>query len=660
MVHNSNFDNPFATEREVYQYSEDANIQYGEVDLDGLGIPIQGTVQVNQLGVFEPRFVIGDPKFTDDKYFSVWNQNDWTGGGQKQVLNSASDTTRFYHATLDTKHPNMLTLLPETVSYAGATADTAYPLGDYDDTGSKILFWASFGIDLSYWDTGTAAYVSTGESLTAEPVNKGVVFDDILYIPLGSSGYDTWNGTVVTNVNTITPVAFVEWDNKLVALGTDGQISVLDDPVDGWDGPSTMRLRGNRTPRNLVVWWTQDRFPAVFIVTNRDVWACDFLNEVLYRTGLRFPVHPDFGLGSCVWQDDALYVSVGIGVHQLSLGGVVSAMGLDRNSGIVDYLRGAIVDMEPEYNGVFALLKGVASVSVGADSGDVLEEGALFDDALVVPTESENARSSLMQWTGTGWHSLWESEDTSGTPSRVMVSEADGEYRVWWGYGDLMYSQLLRRTFHNPMQGADLGIDRFAPSGMMIAGRFDADMAMNVKSASHLEAHLDKSSTGTIDVSYMTDQTDPTWVSFGTFEDTGNQVIKFDPDGDGWSEGLAFRWIDFQYEFSSADALGTPIVNWITLKFLKVPLQTKSWSFLVPLAFPEQWKGRSPQEIMDHLDRLATGTRFVTFKHRNQTYRVRVAASIGPEQTGHNIEGLRQVNLIEMDRQDETAEDVDA
>lgn len=639
---------PYWLEFADYATSETADEQWGTVHFDGKPIPVQGPVGFVQLATFEPRFSIGDPTMDSDKYLSVWNQSSWTGGGQIEDINESSDLQRFRHGTLETRYPRMLTLPPETIT-ASITSPVgdAIPVGDYAPS-VTTLFWAAFGTKLRYWDTTTKAFIG-GANIAAAPVNKGVVFDNLLFIPQGGSGYDTWDGVTVTHSNTVLPVSFVEWDDKIVALQTTGQISIWDGAT--WDSPFAMKLRGNRIPRNLVVWWTPERIAAVFVVTNRDVWVADPLSQVLYRTGLRFPVHPDQGLGSAAWRDDAMYVSVGVGVHQLSMGGVVSAMGLDRDNGLPSDLRGAIVDLEPEYNGMLALVKGIGTVTIGSDAtlADVLEETMIFDAAPIMPEASSQARSTLQRWTGQGWHTVWESTGATGNPTRVMVSEGDGEYRIWWGYGTSMYSQVLRRGFHNPKQGAELGIDRFAASGSIKTGRFDANMMMFRKLASHFECHLDPVSTQTMEVRYQTDRTYPIWTTLGTITGTGQQRLMFDLDGDGWHEGEAFRWIEFEYLFTSTNPLQTPVVMGVGLKFIKVPLQTRSWTIVVPLTFPEVWNGRGAREIADQLDDLASGETFFSFKHRDQTYRVRIAQSQGPEATGADLTGSRRVSLIEID-----------
>lgn len=639
---------PWQDEIDANRTSSTADVPWGMVEIDGRKIPVMGPVDTTNLAVMQPKFTVGEPNKDSDNLMSVWSQEDWTGGGQVAELNELSDAQRYRHATIETRYPRIITLAPETTSYTitGATG-LAQPVADYTVSGAK-RFWAAFGTDLCYWDKTSASFISAA-TLTAAPVNKGLVWNDELYIPQGDNGFDIWDGAAITHHTESLAVAFTEWDDKLICLGSDRQIIVYDGA--SWPTPNpALKIKTDRVMRNLVTWWTPDRQPAVYIVTNRDVWVIDPLIPRLYKTGLHFPAHPDQGLGSCAWRDDAMYVSVGTGVHQLSLGGVVSAMGLDRNDGLPSYLRGAIVDMDgDEYNSMLALVQGIGSTTVDTSTaGDNLEETMFYDSAPLAPVASSSARASLQRWTGTGWHTAWESPDADGVPTRVRVSEADDEYGLWWGYGTSMYRQALKRAYFNPRQGAELGIDRFQLSGYLRTGRFDANMAMFLKLGSHIDVHLDPSSTGAVDISYQTDATYPDWVLAGTATDPGHNIIRLKVDDQDFSRGECFRWIEFEYRLSSTDPTKTPIIMWTAFKFIKLPLQTRSWNLQVPLMF-EEWMGQGPRELADFLDGLATAGRFFTFKHQDRVYRIREAQVRGPEPTGRDRRGLRNVALVELD-----------
>lgn len=658
---------PFAEELAAFGITPDEQ-QWGEVYLGEKAIPTLAVTETN-LGTLAAKFTIGESNKDSDNLLSVWIQNDWTGGGQAEDLNELSQGQRFRHADgLDTYHPNMLSLNLETTSYTITSAMSCFPIGDYKPSGGRQRFWVAFDLKLCYWDKDTTAFIHAAD-LPAVPVNKGVIYDGLLWIPLGASGYSTWNGTSVVNSSSspddppILPVSLKIWDNKIAALSISGQYSLWDGFA--WTSNPALQVRDGSTMRNLVVWWDQNRESTVYIITDGGVYSVDPLVPTLYTTGDYWPTHPDQGLASAQWRDDSMYVSIGVGIQNLSLGGVITfTNGLDRDDGLPTYLRGAIVDFEPEYNGMYALVQGIVGAidSGDEDNGDLLEETQVYDTPIVASTSSGTAYSSLQLWTGVGWHNMWQSDAALGTATRVMVSQADGEYQVWWGYGASMYRQLLRRTAYNPKQGVEIGTDRFSMTGYLYSGRFDANMPMFIKLGSHVEAHLDPLSQGQVDVYYQTDATYPSWVRLGGAYQPGTTVLKFksvDGKSGSFSKGESFRWIEFQYVLSSTNVNLSPVVMWFTLKMIKLPLETLSWSFVVPLVWNENWQGSGAQEMHDYINDLVKAQEFTSFGHADRYYRVRVAQVTFNGATGKDKRGTMRVNLVQIDPDDEALDFVE-
>jgi hypothetical protein len=306
--------------------------------------------------------------------------------------------------------------------------------------------------------------------------------------------------------------------------------------------------------------------------------------------------------------------------------------------------------MEPEYNGMLALVEGTTTSTVDEGTDEPLEETMIYDSSLIVPASASFARSTLQRYTDIGWHTVWESDESQGLPTRVMVSEASDSYRLWWGYGSSMYTQVLRRTFHNPRQGAQIGIDRFASTGYLRTGQFDANLSSFMKLASHVEVHIDDASVGTVEVWYRYDagSGDSGWMLLGSVSSPGANFLSFDQNADGFYEGLGFRDIEFEYRLSGPGGDEATIVNWAALYFTPIPLQGRSWRILVPLDITLDWVGRGAREIADQLDSLTTTQEFARFSHRDATYRVRVAQTQGDEATGDNFMGSRVVTLVEV------------
>ncbi len=628
----------------------DAAIQPGPVDyrlvhLAGVPIPVVPPIQFSELATLYPRLTIGDFTNASDNFFSVWVMNDWTGGGQVEEMREPSHANRYWTGTAETRYAGILAQPPETVSrtYAGGTGD-AIPVGDYGLLTEHL--YVAFGTKLCRYDATTDTF-SEVATLAGPPVNKGVVYDDRLWIPLGPAGYATWDEATLTSSTTLLVRSFTLWADKLVALSVDGQVAIWDGM--GWYAPTDLKLRGRQQARHLIAWWSPEGLPTLYIVTDEDVWAVDPDVPILMRTGLRFPRHPDQGLAAAVWRDDALYVSVGMGVHQMTIGSppAIAAVGLDRDAGVPAIQRGAIVDFHPEYNGLFALVRGESDVAVTTSGqGPMLEQTMIYDDPLIGPATALNAHSSLFVYTQFGWHCLWESPDNTAAPTKVYVSQAEGTYRVWWGHGPTIYRQELPRAYHNPAQAALSRTRAFATESYLVTGQFDANLSAFEKIWSHFEAYLDEQSAGTVEVWYRTN-VDQTWRQLGVFSGTGWQALSFDPDGDGWAEGEASHWIQFRLVLSSGGGHETPLVRWFALKYLVVPLQTRAWTFTVPLMHPEQFMGMGPDELFAFLDGLAAGKQIVPFKHNDAVYRVRVTRVVAGEQPGPDSRRVVTVTVAE-------------
>jgi hypothetical protein len=636
---------PYAEEVEAYAIDPDLPVEeWGVVYLAGVPVPVLGDPDYVNLARYSPKISIGEADFDD--LISTWKMEDWSGGGQIERMNVGSDTNRFRSATAETRFPRMLSNPPLTtqVTLSGASGD-ATPLADYND-----LFWAAFGDKLRKWNTATEEF-DGGATLAASPVGKGFSWGGLLWIPEGASGYETWDGASLTaGTAGITPIDFAEWDDKLIALEHDGQVSVWDGV--GWSVQPPLKLKTEETPRHLVIWWDAEREPAIYVVTNRAVWVVDPLIPRLYRTGTKYPVHPDQGRGATAWRDDAMFVSTGIGVLRVNLGNVISPTGLDRGDSLPADLRGYITDMEPEYNSLIAVVQGF---SEGDDFLDYPLEETLLQDAAVVLAQQQ-ARSTVQRFTEAGWHTVWESSGADGVATRLVVSQASGEYRMWWGYDGDMYTQKMRRSLHTPKQGAQLAIDEFARTSYLMTPQFDAGMPGNAKSASHLDVVLHDAHTGRVGVQYRTDR-DRAWRSLGSATVAGvTTSLMFDPDGDGWSEGEGHGWIQFLFSLDSEtdDVTATPLIESITFKFVKVPLQAKSWVINVPLYHDEAWMGMGPHELATFIDALASTENFYPFKHRDETFRVRVAQTTGQQNLGPDMRERRIVNLLEVDAREAT------
>lgn len=621
------------------------------VRLDGIDLPIEVDIRPRNLGSWMSKVTFGDYSQDSDSLQSVVIWSSFTGGIGNEILKEGVDDETYWTGTLETRYPGMVTLPALTHQIPGPVADVsrAYPVADYPARAPSL--WCAFGSTLARWNEADRVFGMAG-SLNAEPTNKGVEYNNLLWIPLGLGGYATVNDLgEIDSYTDLNVVSFIEWDNKIAALTYEGalRLKYLDTAWEAAD--PNLVLPSGHLPRNLVVFMNQRQEPTIHVITNRDVWAFDRETSLLIRTNLQYPRHPDQGLASAVWRGESMYVSVGLGIHGYN-GGIITSVGPDGRHGLPANLRGRVTSLEPEYNALIAVVEG-QRVEVGDEQTVYHERRQYQDDFHGFPDEGAN--SSVLRFNGYGWHPVWTSPDATGLPTWAHVSESDNRYRLWWGYGGDMYYQDLPVTFHNPKAGMQVGVNDFAPTGSMTTGWFDADMIAFYKLNSHCEINTEDvfnngTPGGTISLFYQSD-TDAGWHLMGSTDKVGRAIFPFnliETEGDEtFSAGLLTRRIRFRLVFSSDDPKTSPVMRSFLLKFIKIPLSNLSWTFEVDLS-KVSFMGMGVEQIADHLEGLTKSGEFCEFIHRNKSYRTRVAQVSGTEKPGLDPRSTKSISLVEV------------
>jgi hypothetical protein len=629
-------------------------------------------VQPINLARFQQRLTIGDATINSDDLFSSLIWNDQRGGGQLLEAVEGSTDERYWDGTLNSEHTHQLSLQREVQVVEGPNTVRAVPGIDFNDK-----FHAVHDRVLNRYDAGAGTWTQVGGALlTAQPTGDMEAWDGKLYIPLGSNGYDVYDpgaGTI-TNSAAVHPVGFIVWDNKLWTLTVQGGFRQFDGA--SWTNPPNpgpLYLPTGVKPRRLALYVNESGDDVPFIATDRRVYSYNPLDNKLVGTRMRFPPHPEQGMGFGNWRDEAIYITAGIGVYAYN-GDTISAIGLDRNDGIPAKFRGHIAALAPWHNGFTALVAGTPNVGEvpGVYGADV---GVWRDTKMQFPTE-EPTSSALWNWTGAGWHKWWES-DGAGVPTWSYVSIADGEYRLWWGFAGEMYTVVLPKNYHTPEQGLRAGVDRFQQTGYLETSRYDMGMRGFRKLGSHLEVYLrdvfeNGTSTGTVTVRYRTD-VDPNYRIMGSTSTPGMTVFPMPLEprmivtdiGDESDEhgihdhehydGEEFGWIQFLLEFEQGRTeVGdyiptyTPILDSMILKFVKLPLAGMSWIINIPLQFDKNmWNGRDAHDMWHELNSLATNHAYIPFLHKNDYARVLVSQAAGEQLTGPLPFSTIQFSVIE-------------
>lgn len=623
-------------------------------------------LSVAQLAVFDQKVTVGDATKDTDPFISSWIQGDFSGGGQIEEINEGTDGNRFWWSCADTRFPNHVTLPPlVTEAKPSGTWQKAMVLGDVYSTGGvrtsvACAFDSGSGVDVYLWNEGnddiggTAAATKLYAMAGMTGFWRGVSFQGragsypLLYVPQGDAGYCTVHdnaGTpavtrVASSATVPKAICFCTYNDVLYALDQAGTLwSSVDGDGSDWAFETTplndpLRINPSEEPRGIVSFFNKNGDPTLCLISSAAVYMWDQDAFALEQTTLQAYGHFDFGRHATVFRPgEDLWISDGVNtIRYTSAGVIVPNVGAGRDDGLPGILRSRVSGFAGTPSFLFSTMRGeVASVN----------------------------RNALMCWTGTGWHSVWEKDATAtGWMTYPHVSVVSGGYRVFWAQDDTVYTMRLCPCFFNPKQAFLLGTGEFAEEGYVESGRFDANMLGFRKLASHLVVAADNATpTEKVEVYYQTDAdaaldpVDPAWTLLGTVTEPGLHALEFGTVADGaqtFSQGINFQWMRLKVKlYRGADDSQTPILNAWTLHYTKIPSNTASFSFKVPLP-TRTWMGRTGDDIKNHLNALLVDDSFIKFVHGGTTYRVRVAGVSGIDMTGEDMSGVRQVTLMNV------------
>ena len=670
---------------------------------DNVPLPV-ASVQGTDLSRFEGKVTFGDYSVDSDQQMSSWILTSWVGGALLDEHTEGATEQQFRWGHAWTMNPRQLALPPLARGYTPLHgSDVAISSGDARANGP---------LSIPLIEMGGAMYFSTGRNLkrltgnryawgnmdftrvgtlagypqhraasigrqTVELLGETLLFSGFM-IPLGEDGVQlvtvTPAGTPdIQPVNTdVKAMAVVEWDNKVFALTTDGYLRryLGVDAYTEWEAPNQdLRLPFDEYPRGLEVFYDRSGDQTVFIVTDKGLWAYDPDAQQIYRSSLTFPRHQNNGLGFCQWRDDALYISTGLGSARYTRDGVRTDMGLDREDGIPAEEFGA------EWGAV------LTNPKMPVPSYTILDMvGTQNFLAAIVQMGTRTVGSNLygyyavVVWNEAGWHVIHTGIEVTSTsnnavayPSRMLVTESVGGYRLWWGTAARKHSQdpptgaattvspglttvAIPRDFHGPKHRVLQTVDEFNKTGWITTGWFDAGMKGFQKTFSHFEVYLKdpgdgKAVGGTVSVSYRTKSDPATWHFLGNATTYGRTVMPFGVEPDGFPRGITDSEIDFRIDLSSTTNNRSPIVEALILKFIKLPQPGRAWILNIPFDAENQY-GMGPQEVDDYLAAKTYEGGFTKLTVGDRPYRVRYAQHQMVEGTGEVPFKTATVNVV--------------
>ena len=608
-----------------------------EIIIDGWRFKVVGgVVNVQNLATFQRKTVIGDYTRDSNPVLSTWVLTDFSGGHGVQALEEGADAARYRFGVVDARRPRQITCPPLTVSIDSPNTEDAFPLGQIS---RATAFYVAFGVSIYAWNETTDAFADTADDLTLAPTTKPVSFNGKLWIANGTS-FDDYDGATVTNHADFAAQAFCVWDRRMFGLATNGQLWETFDGTTWTNIGAEAKINDGSLMRHIVAFYDRSDFPMPVVITDQDVWAFDPSGPALYRTDVQYPGHRDQGLGSAVWRGE-LYTSVGMGVFRYN-GSTLSAMGLDRDQGLPAEIRGKVVDLLNEYNGLYALVSGAENLTPATEP----ETFDAVDDEWYVSTAT--AVSSLHIYTAYGWHCYWTSEGATGLPSWMAISSVNDTYRLWWGVGATMQTMTLPIDFANARAQIDAGVGSFAESAYLDTGEFDAGLTSYTKIANAILIRAKASSSATITVAYRT-SSNAGFTTLGTVSSTGETQLLFGTEADGIIPGMSFKTIEFRFTFTRTpgDVSAAPILESAVFSYLKLIPAYHSYVAKIDLQYP--YAGKSQDQMNAKLEELIAADRFFAMQYRDVKYRVRIAQGGGADLVGRgDSRSDRTINLLEI------------
>lgn len=667
-----------------------------EIVINGMRIPA-ASVTTTLTSRFENKLTFGDYSKDSDQLQSTWIQSNWAGGMliNNHIEGATDQRGRWAHAwtmsseqlALPPRH-SVLEFGPDiTAAESDARGAISMPLIEV-----LGVLYVAMGKEL--WKISASTYEYTDlewekvDDLPGYPVGPAVMGSDNRHflVPLGEAGWVSYRSHLhetdpdnrIGYDDTRKLIAVKWWDRKIIGLDVDGQVFVYHPGVPAeWDEPEeNMKLPTDEQPRGLEVFYDQAGNQAVFVVSDRRLWALDYENVKIYPSTLTWPKHHNNGLGFTSWRDDALYISSGMAVTRYTRDGVRTDMGLDRDDGIppdrIQPVWGTYFLPESPSLATLRPSRSVTSM-VGTQNfiAATVQLGGRTEDV----DRGDACPYVVTAWNEGGWHVLVEDSlpYQSGTgagryPIGLLVTENVGGYRLWWGEGAVehqgttdtaayvgkprIHSIPIPRAFHGPRQSVIDNVEDFADEGYYETGWFDAGMAGFLKTWSHVEVNIANPTNaellnGKVSVEYRTEENPNTWVHMGDADRFGRNVFKFNIDGKGKPVGETSYKIELRFRLTTSVASESPIIDSFVLKFIKLALPGNAWQVVVPMD-SENLAGVGPNEITEALARQTYQGGFSFLIHKNKEYRCRISQVQYSEGSGEVPFKHFQVNMIEV------------
>jgi len=646
-------------------------IEENEVSINGVHYPVTRPIQAILASLYPPKVTIGDTSRDSQTRASVISWADWRGGLGIERMEGTVDVDKTWWSTAQLRYKRHLVLPPlsnktgsngtlaaSAHAIAGLTSAVIGELSDsiYACCDHKVLKYTSA---TDVWAVVATLGANATDTLT---VNLG---GTVYIIFAHTTGYTySTDGASWTADTTHTAKYMTWWDNKLYWINNAGQLYNATSPSGSPTTDALLPLPAGYVT-DLFIARDSSGNPIIYASTKVGLFAHDATNTKWVETEVDFPFHPYNGIGTRRWRD-SVYFPAGLGIYKYINGSnnaVITTVGPDKDDGLPSEARGTIKRLDASHNELLAMVDAttapvVASTAItGNFQWSAVQHG---HGSPVMPNDT--GKSGIYGYNEVGWQTKWYAPDAGKPILDTHVSNAHGDYRLWWVFDNDVYNMKIASDIINPSQLADFEYaktaDHYTP--WFDAGQVEVDkLALRLKvEASDLSSNeklvvqyeLDHAENS---LSIQTGDTDVTSTTMGAVK--GVQTFNFG-DSSSVLNGKVFRAIRFKVSLSREDSdtdaakkLSPDLIS-LTFEYRK-KLESK-WGHSVTVDFSKEYKGKTPQELRNNLISAIESRQLVEFTFRDDSggdrnYYVDIASASGLEYTGYDERGHSQITLVE-------------
>ena len=641
-------------------------VEANEVYLGGVYYPITRPVRSTLASIYPAKIVIGDTTKDSQLRTSIIAWSDWRGGIGVNRMDGAGDVNRAWYSTCQLRYKNHL-VLPGLVTESDSPDHSLTDgfIGALNTYGEEV--YAAWNGSVSQ-DAQIFKYNNTGDDwgsaldTTADQVTDSVVWVDasansyLVFAHYDSNGsnYTYYNGSSWVTASAAKATKFLTvWDERLWGISHAGKLwyaTAIDTETDDAQLPlpagSVTKLFVARNAMGI---------PIIYAATTRGLFAHNADNAMWEATQMDFPVHPDNGKGTITWRD-SVYIPSGNGIYKYINGNnaaVITVVGPDRDDGLPSDRRGSIRKMAGSHN---ELLVGVdADAAPGTISATSIPYQWISHHGATV-IEPTTGYSTILGYNDMGWEVKWQASSAGKGFDDIHVSDAYGEYRVWWGHNNIVHFMDIPKDIINPSEVSNFS---YALEGVHETPWFNAGQSEVGKLALNLRIEAqDLTTTEKIKVEYATDYAELYTTAVGTLDSSamgggsGTHTYTF-----GSSAGTVFRAIKFRLTLNRSTATTTGLEKFNTPDVVSLTLEWRKkiepkWGHTVEVDLNNTYKGNVPKDLRSNLISAIESDTLVEFTFRDDSggtrnYYVDVVAAQGMEFTGYDERGSTTIQVVE-------------